>query len=293
VSFADRGDVSGAAETRPVSAGGAAALTRSPGRIAPGDPAWVASRKPLAGEFRAGDGTLFVVVAHFVSRSRGSSSYGSIQPPRDPDGGRRNDQAARVAEFVAGLLAIDPGARVLVMGDLNDDWFSAPLSTLAGAGLHNLPGALGEPERYSLLYDGRGQLFDHILVSPALREGAVADVVHIEAEFARGSSDHDPVVASLVVGKGAGGTPRLLSPPRPNPFTASVEMDMTGGGDHPEADVFDVRGRRVGSPRFTAGILRWDGRNDAGRSLPAGVYWIRVRAGGATDARPVVRVRAP
>jgi len=63
-----------------------------------------------------------------------------------------------------------------------------------------------------------------------------------------------------------------------------------------ELAVFDVRGRRLrvlaAGPR-EAGEHRavWDGRDDAGRRLPAGVYLCRVTAGGASAARKVVLLR--
>jgi predicted extracellular nuclease len=50
VSFVERGDSFGDAATRVVADGGRPHLTRSPGRIDPSNPAWVASRKPLASD---------------------------------------------------------------------------------------------------------------------------------------------------------------------------------------------------------------------------------------------------
>ena len=130
VEFVDRGDSFGTAETRVVSKNGHPQLTRSPGRIEPADPAWVASRKPLACELRVDGSTLFVIVCHFVSKSRSSAMFGSMQPPVDPDANKRRRQAALVGSFASDALAIDPNARIVVLGDLNDDWFSASLAAL-------------------------------------------------------------------------------------------------------------------------------------------------------------------
>ena len=61
------------------------------------------------------------------------------------------------------------------------------------------------------------------------------------------------------------------------------------------ADVYDVAGRRV------AGLLRavlpagehpatWDGRDAAGQRVAAGIYQLRVSAGGALAVRKVVMI---
>ena len=54
-------------------------------------------------------------------------------------------------------------------------------------------------------------------------------------------------------------------------------------------DVFDVRGRRVRAlarREFAAGrtVLRWDGRDDLGRRVEAGIYFVRAAAGASTSA---------
>jgi flagellar hook assembly protein FlgD len=60
-------------------------------------------------------------------------------------------------------------------------------------------------------------------------------------------------------------------------------------------DVYDVSGRRIRSlarGRFPAGThtISWDGRGEDGRPVPAGVYFLRGRAGVAFT-RKVVRIR--
>ena len=292
VTFVDRGDSSGDAETRFVAHEGRPRLTRSPGRVLPGDPAWVQSRKPLACELRVHGETLFVVVCHFVSKSRSSPLYGAAQPPLDPDGAKRRRQAQLVASFAGDALAIDPAARVVVLGDLNDDWFSAPVAVLESGLLTDLWNAVTPEERYSIIYDGNAQAFDHVLVSPALRDDARVDVVHVSAEFPDGVSDHDPVLAAVRVSAPAAQTepPKLIvSPGRPNPFNASVTLDVVG--DHLHATIFDVVGRRVRAVTINNYSILWDGRDDAGHRVPAGVYWVRVSDGAVAQTRRVVLVR--
>ena len=70
------------------------------------------------------------------------------------------------------LLALDPGANVVVLGDLNDFEFSAPLAILKGGGLTDLMETLPAGERYTYVFDGNSQDLDHILVSPRLLSGA-------------------------------------------------------------------------------------------------------------------------
>ena len=77
-----------------------------------------------------------------------------------------------------------------------------------------------------------------------------------------------------------------LPPPRPNPFNPATSVQFT----LPEPTavrlaVFDERGRRLAV--LTAGVLpagdhlvRWDGRDDAGRRLPGGLYLLRLEAAG-------------
>ena len=47
-----------------------------------------------------------------------------------------------------------------------------------------------------------------------------------------------------------------------------------------EVTIFDVRGRMVKqlqapTPSPRQGVLNWDGRNDQGRPVPSGIYFVR------------------
>lgn len=291
VVFVDRGDSSGSAETRVVNVDGQPRLTRSPGRVDPGNDAWEQSRKPLVGEFRVNGQALFVIGCHFVSQTGSTSLFGAVQPPFDPGAAQRLAQAQRVARFAGDIYAIAPNARVVVLGDLNDDWFSAPLAALEHAPLTGLWRTIKEEDRYSLLFDGLAQEFDHVLVSPALAVGAQFDIVHAAAEFANGVSDHDPVLAAVRISApdAQGKSPKpTISPPAPNPFNAMVKMSVTGVS---HARIFDVAGRKIRTVTVLDGAVTWNGKDDAGRSVPAGVYWVRVSDGVSTRARKVVLMR--
>ncbi|WP_435888878.1 endonuclease/exonuclease/phosphatase family protein [Streptomyces niveus] len=172
-------------------------LSASPGRINPTSDAWKSSRKPLVGEFTFRGEQVFVIGNHFNSKGGDQPTHGVFQPPTLGSETQRLTQAQEVHDFVAGLLAKDKKAKVVVLGDLNDYQFSKPLSTLTRGGiLTDLMDELPKSERYSYVYDGNSQTLDHILVSPGIKKPEY-DVVHINAEFADQASDHDPQVVRI------------------------------------------------------------------------------------------------
>ncbi len=157
------------------------------------------SRKPLAGEFRFGDETLFVVNLHLSSKGGDDPIFGRRQPRQEITKERRVRQAEVVAAFAAEILEKDSGARVVVLGDLNDFENTEPLKALEAAGLEDLILRLAAQERYSYVYLGSSQVLDHVLVSTSLAEGAEVDAVHLNSEFPAvdRASDHDPIVVRL------------------------------------------------------------------------------------------------
>ena len=194
VSFVDR---PGGDAATPVPDGDHAALSASPGRIDPGNPAWEDSRKPLAGEFTFQGKQVFVVANHFNSKGGDQPLHSRFQPPQRSSEQQRTAQAQAVRGFVDELRGIDAEARIVVAGDLNDFGFSPAVRTLTDeGGLVPAADALPPTERYSYVYDGNSQALDHILTSPAAG-AADYDVVHINAEFADQASDHDPQVVRL------------------------------------------------------------------------------------------------
>jgi predicted extracellular nuclease len=183
-----------------VTTGGSPALQYSPGRVDPTNPAFVSSRKPLAGEFTFNGARLFVIANHFNSKGGDQPLFGRFQPPTLVSETQRITQAHVVADFVGQILAADAQANVVVLGDLNDFEFSAPVGVLKAAGLTTLIETLPPNERYSYDFEGNSQVLDHVLVSAhALSTVAGFDVVHVNAEFATQASDHDPGVARLTL----------------------------------------------------------------------------------------------
>lgn len=203
VGFPDRGRAGPEDSTGIRLNGGRPSLTLNPGRIAPLHPAfagdchhhWVPSRKALAAEFELREQRLFVIVCHFKSMrslTRREEDYAKKQ---------RHAQAEIVHYFAADLLACDPRASIVVLGDLNDVPGSKTLKILKGDLFHNLLEDLPRGQGYTRRHGGRPQALDHILISPALRLGAAAHVPHVNSDASPGkpepASDHDPVLARL------------------------------------------------------------------------------------------------
>ena len=86
-----------------------------------------------------------------------------------------------------------------------------------------------------------------------------------------------------------------LEPNVPNPFRegTSIRFTLPERGAH-RLTVYDVTGRRVrilseGVREAGTHTVTWDGRNAAGRPLPAGVYFYRLQASaGRLEGRAVL-----
>ena len=89
----------------------------------------------------------------------------------------------------------------------------------------------------------------------------------------------------------------VLHGARPNPFGAQTAFSFELlFADRVELDVLDSEGRHVRTlvqGTCSAGMTRvaWDGKDDAGKEMPAGVYRFRLRAAGIEHVRPAVLVR--
>jgi flagellar hook assembly protein FlgD len=88
-----------------------------------------------------------------------------------------------------------------------------------------------------------------------------------------------------------------MQPARPNPSTGvtNVAFSLASAGDV-TVDVVDVRGARVRSlTRIGLEVgthtITWDGRDAAGRRVPAGVYFLALRDGRSSVGQRVVIVR--
>ncbi len=142
-----------------------------------------------------GNPTVYLLNNHFTSMSGGEEA---TEP-------RRDAQASWNATLVAGILEDDPGALVIVLGDLNSYYDSRPLDSLRESGLRHVYEAIDPDLPYTYIYEGECETLDHILVTPTLYAHLVrVDVLHINADYPlaaaddaspRRSSDHDPLIA--------------------------------------------------------------------------------------------------
>jgi hypothetical protein len=139
-------------------------------------------------------------------------------------------QGAGHNDVVDGLLAADPGARVVVIGDFNEFSFVSPIDVLKGGVLTDLVETLPEVERYSFIFDGNSQELDHLLVTDALTGGSddtliggfQYDIVHANTEFADGATDHDPGLGRFHIAEAHQGDLRAAT------FNASLNRNSEG-----------------------------------------------------------------
>ncbi|WP_406208516.1 lamin tail domain-containing protein [Kitasatospora sp. NBC_01560] len=199
LTFTDRPGAGSTTADSVVDNAGTPALAYSPGRIDPGNSAFAASRKPLAGEFRWHGRPVFVIANHFNSKGGDQPLFGRYQQPARPSETQRHAQATVVKSFTDRILAVDPNATVIVLGDLNDFEFSTTADLLtAGGTLVDLPRTLPLAERYTYVYEGNSQVLDHILLSGAAAATAYSyDIVHLNSEFPAQLSDHDPQIVRI------------------------------------------------------------------------------------------------
>ncbi len=100
----------------------------------------------------------------------------------------------------------------------------------------------------------------------------------------------------LAVG-GSGQAAPVLSPAAPNPFSDRTRFSFTlPAAAEARLTVYDVRGalvRTLAAGPQPAGTqaLEWDGRDDAGRPMPPGLYLCRLSAGPTALVRRVLRMR--
>jgi len=96
----------------------------------------------------------------------------------------------------------------------------------------------------------------------------------------------------------SGSAPALvLEPGVPNPFRGATTLSFTlPGTDFVKLGVYDVQGRRIRQlvdNRVAGGrnAITWDGKDEAGRSVVSGVYFLKLRATSGEATQRVVLLR--
>jgi predicted extracellular nuclease len=162
------------------------------------------TRDPLAATFRFKRAEFTVINNHLTSRFGSTPIFGAIHPFIQAGEVEREAQTGALNEFVDGLLAGDPDARIAVVGDLNTFEFTNDLTDILPGPdrvLTNLIGEVTGDDIYTFNFEGNSQVLDHVFVSQALLAGAKLDIVHVNVDYPRVDdtvgSDHEPLVASF------------------------------------------------------------------------------------------------
>jgi hypothetical protein len=129
----------------------------------------------------------------------------------------------------------------------------------------------------------------------------------VSTPLAAGSSNpyvapYDAVIQQTQgpIGPGGGPTAAIaLGPPRPNPLVdgAATLSYALAPGEEASLSIVDARGRTVrrlwnGTGTGAAQVAFWDGRDDRGATVPAGVYFARLAGlAGRTAQQKLVRAR--
>ncbi len=145
--------------------------------------------------------SIYVLNNHFQSMGAGELES---QP-------RRVAQAEWNVKLFKKILAKDPEAFVIILGDLNSYFDSPPIDVLRNNGLVHVFDQLSPDERYTYIYQGIAQVLDHILISGGhANEISRVDILHVNSDYPLQlpndtsvfhKSDHDPVVVTFSGGK--------------------------------------------------------------------------------------------
>ena len=161
------------------------------------DGAFTNSRKPLVATFTFNGQEVTVINNHLTSRRGGNSLFGNVQPPNIGSADVRTNQATVINSEVNAILADDPNANVVVLGDLNGFDFEEFQQILSGGVLTNLSQTLDVRDRATFNFQGNSQALDHVLVTNNLADDAQYDIVHVNVDFVDQPADHEPILATL------------------------------------------------------------------------------------------------
>ena len=184
-------------------------------------------------------------------------------------------------------LAFSYDARVVA-------FVSAEAGPLLGAQGHEsvvLSPAAGTVD-FALLGEGAGVSGDGTVINVTFRRTAAGDpAIALAGVTARDGANH-PVSSTGVQPQAPATT--MLGSPYPNPFRGSTSLRLALSREgKAKVAVYDLIGRRIrtlvdGVQPAGERTISWDGRDDGGRSVPAGLYLVRFEANGVEQSRRLI-----
>ncbi|GJM44579.1 MAG: hypothetical protein DHS20C21_14210 [Gemmatimonadota bacterium] len=236
-----------------------------------------------------------VVSAHLADPAGG---YDVLTAKLDPTGGEIWSRAYGGFETFTDTpqdMAIDSQGGIYVVGDvvsseLVDEYFTIK---------YDAAGTLEWEQRYA----GATQDPSHGMAVDVSADLRVV-VTGYSSNPAASSGDDD--VATVCYSQsgavsapvGLAGAPSLEVVPAPNPFVGSTVLALSLAESRSVTlEIFDVAGRRVralAGGRTSAGthVQGWDGRDDAGLPVVAGIYFVRLSAGDQQRTVKIVKLGA-
>lgn len=230
------------------------------------------------------------------------------------------DVFATISELVGGDNHGSVNNSFSFLSLLSDEAAPSRPYNLSEIGTSTLEGVAIRNDRYKLiaLADGTEEFYDLIddpfevseLISIGLSDGQAAVLTELRAEAlaqVSGWSCNDGILnggeqvgdcdTSTTVAEDVLPSSSWLDQNVPNPFrgTTEVRYSVPEGAGAVSVQVYDLQGRRVrtlsdGPRAGGSGVVVWDGSDDAGRRLPAGVYLYRLGAGSTVQSRTMVLV---
>ncbi len=213
------------------------------------------NRPSLAQTFERGGDRFTVVVNHLKSKG---SDCGAGDPDTGDGQGNCNQTRTNAAEALVDWIASDPtgsgDSDALVIGDLNAYAMEDPITAFRDSGYTNTIAEHAGVDAYSYVFQGQSGYLDHALASASLADKVTGVTQwHVNAdepialdynkEFkspgqvlsfyspdAYRSSDHDPVLVGLMVGKAAQAITFDTVPPVLPTIGVNHDVNATGGG---------------------------------------------------------------
>lgn len=145
---------------------------------------------------------------------------------------------------------------------------------------------------FALLGEGSGVLGEGTLLDVTFRRiGAGDPAIVLEGVTARDAANRPVALAGTTP---AAPLATQMGSPFPNPFRGSTSLRLALARDgRAKVAIYDLVGRRVrtlvsGLQPAGERMLVWDGRDDEGRSVPAGLYLVRFTGDGVEQSRRVI-----